>query len=421
MTALIRAYLALTAACPALLLRPALRAHAAQGADPARIGERHGHAGLDRPQGRLVWVHAASMGEVLAVRDMLADLRLARPDLSFLVTTTTATGGAAVERAIPGALHHFLPADIRSAVTAFLGHWRPDAGVIVESDIWPRLVTVAAARGIPLALVNARRSRTRLRFPRTMGALLSRFALVTTQDSDVTRDILSLGLSERCVLTAGDLKADSAAPADDPAARADLVQAIGSRPVWIAASTHPPDEGPVLAAHADLCGQVPGALLVLVPRHPARADTIMDACSALGLPAARRSRGDLPTQQTAVYLADTLGEMGVFLRAGRIVFLGGSFGDEGGHNPYEPLQLGAALLHGPGVAHFASAYARLGAAGASVTVADAAALARAVDRWLRQPALLERAADAGGQALAKMQGARATTVSALLALLDRHA
>jgi 3-deoxy-D-manno-octulosonic-acid transferase len=421
MTALIKAYMALTAALPALVLRPVLRSHAAQGADPARIGERQGQPGLARPTGRIAWVHAASMGEVLAVGDLLADLRKARPDLHLLVTTTTATGGFAVTRAVPGALHQFLPADIPKAVAGFLDHWRPDAAIIVESDIWPRLVTVSSARSIPLALVNARPSRTRLRLPRSMGALLSRFSLVTTQDVKVTQEILSLGVSEESVVTAGDLKADAAVLPDDAAKRTALTRMIGDRSLWSAVSTHPADEGAVLAAHAALRQRRPDALLLLVPRHPARGEAIISACAAQGLSSARRSLGESVTTDTAVYLCDTVGETGVFFRLARIVFLGGSFGKEGGHNPFEPLSLGAAVLHGPRVRHFSASYARFDAAGASKVVADATALESAVDAWLRDPAHLDRAVAAGRCSLTEMPGAREITLTSLLALLDRHA
>jgi 3-deoxy-D-manno-octulosonic-acid transferase len=346
------------------------------------------------------------MGEVLAVGDLLADLRKARPDLHLLVTTTTATGGFAVTRAVPGALHQFLPADIPKAVAGFLDHWRPDAAIIVESDIWPRLVTVSSARSIPLALVNARPSRTRLRLPRSMGALLSRFSLVTTQDVKVTQEILSLGVSEESVVTAK---------------RTALTRMIGDRSLWSAVSTHPADEGAVLAAHAALRQRRPDALLLLVPRHPARGEAIISACAAQGLSSARRSLGESVTTDTAVYLCDTVGETGVFFRLARIVFLGGSFGKEGGHNPFEPLSLGAAVLHGPRVRHFSASYARFDAAGASKVVADATALESAVDAWLRDPAHLDRAVAAGRCSLTEMPGAREITLTSLLALLDRHA
>jgi 3-deoxy-D-manno-octulosonic-acid transferase len=419
-TALLGAYLAATGLAPGLVLRAARRAHAAQGADPARRGEREGRATLPRPEGALVWVHAASVGEVLAVRDLLADLAAAWPGVAILVTTVTATGAAAVGRAgIAGALHQFLPADTPGAVAAFAGHWRPDLAVIVESDIWPRLLGEMAGRGVPCALINARRSRTRARVPRTMAALLGQFRLITAQDAAVAAGIVALGVPEGRVVVAGDLKADADPLPDRPEERQALVEAFGGRPLWSAVSTHAGDEAAVLDAHAAVLRQVQGAALVLVPRHPDRAEAIAEACRARGLGIARRSRDERPGADCAVYLADTIGETGVFFRLSAVVFLGGSFGREGGHNPYEPLRLGAAVLHGPGVRHFAAAYGRLDAAGAARMVADGAALGGAVAQWLGDRAALEAAGAAGARALAGMGGARAATLARLLALAGR--
>lgn len=422
MTATLRAYLAITRIMPGIVLRPALRAHAAQGADPARLRERQGQPTAPRPDGPLVWVHAASVGEFLAIRDLLADLAKAWRAASLLVTTTTATGGDAVIRAGEGRwIHQFLPADTPDAVAGFLDHWRPDLAIIVESDLWPRMVTQLESRAIPLTLVNARPSRTRARLPRTMAVLLAKFGLITTQDEEVAREITALGLAPGRVVVAGDLKADADPLPDRPGDREALVTAIGARPLWSAVSTHPADELAVLQAHLDVLQHTPGALLVWVPRHPTRADAIAAACQSRGLSVRRRSLDEPPTTSTNVYLADTIGETGIFFRLSPVVFLGGSFGDEGGHNPYEPLRLGASVLHGPGVRHFARAYARLDAEGAARRVADGHALGQAVAEWLTDSALLNKAANAGQRCLADLGGARSVTLTRLLALAGRAA
>jgi 3-deoxy-D-manno-octulosonic-acid transferase len=417
MTALLRLWRGVTSLAPGLVLRPALRAHARQGADPARLTERHGQATIPRPPGPLLWLHAPSVGEFLAARDLVADLAAARPEATLLVTTTTATGGAAVARAaIPRVIHQFLPADTPDATARFLDHWQPALAAFVEADLWPHLIAAATTRRIPLALLNARPSRTRARLPQTMAALLAPFALITAQDDTVAADLTKLGLAPARVFASGDLKADAAPLPDAPDARAALAAAIGQRPLWAAVSTHPDDESPVLAAHASIRAQHPDALLLLVPRHPARAEPLRAACARANLPASLRSTGDLPRTTDAVHIADTLGETGTFFRLAPMVFLGGSFGKEGGHNPYEPLHFGAALLHGPHVRHFATAYARLDAAGAAIRTPDAPALAQAVTAWLTDPAARIRAAGAGATTLAALSGARARTLPRLLAL-----
>jgi 3-deoxy-D-manno-octulosonic-acid transferase len=364
-------------------------------------------------------VHAPSVGEFIASRDLIADLATARPQATILVTTATATGAEAVARAdMPHVIHQFLPADVPDAVESFLEHWRPEMLIFVEADIWPHLVMRAAARGTKLALVNARPSRTRRRLGRTMGALLSRFAIVTAQDEGVAEGIVALGLPPDRVHAVGDLKADAAPLPDVAEVRSGLAAALAERPVWAAVSTHVADEADVLAAQAALVRSHRGAALVLVPRHPERAAPLRAACRAAGLGVAQRSLGEVPGEGTAVYLADTIGETGIFFRMSRIVFLGGSFGEEGGHNPFEPLRLGAALLHGPKVRHFAPAYATLDAQGAAVRVADGPALGAAVAAWMDDPAALDRAIAAGVRALAEMQGARERTLALLLALVD---
>lgn len=419
MTLLLRVWRGVTSLAPSVVLRPVLRAHARQGADPARLCERQGQPTLLRPDGELIWVHAASVGEFIAVRDLVADLVAARHGTSILVTTTTQTGAAAVARsALPRTCHQFLPADIPEAVDRFLDHWRPAMAVFVEGDLWPNLLAGLDRRGTPRALVNARPSRTRARLRHSMAALLRRFEVITAQDADVAQGLIAMGLSPARVAAVGDLKADAAPLVDDPTLRTTLTNAIGLRPLWSAVSTHPADEDPVLSAHAALRQTRPDALLLLVPRHPDRAEAICNACAAKGLSVARRSKGQRPNAATAVYLADTIGETGTFFRLSQIVFLGGSFGQEGGHNPFEPLRLGAALLHGPRVHHFSRVFATLDAQGAASRVVDGPALGQAVAEWLADPVALDRAVAAGAQAMADMGGARAQTLARLLALID---
>lgn len=378
MTALLRLYLGATALLAGPLSGLARRRHRRIGADPGRFAERQGRATLPRPAGRLIWVHAASMGEVSAVADLAQRLAQDR-GANVLVTTLTETGAATVARRLPGALQQFLPLDTPGPVARFLDHWRPDLGVIVESDLWPRLILRAAAQ-MPLALVNARPSRSRARMPKTSAALLSRFGVITAQGPDVAQSLRALGLRDGLVHATGDLKAAAAPPPADPLDLASLRQSIGLRPCWAAVSTHAGDEVAVLSAHSAARHRMPDLLLILAPRHPDRAEAISAAAQRLGLTVARRSQGGAPNPQTAILLADTLGETGLWFRLSPVVFLGGSFGPEGGHNPYEPAALGCAILSGPHTAHFAAAYNGLQSAGGALACVDAVALAAAVIR-----------------------------------------
>jgi 3-deoxy-D-manno-octulosonic-acid transferase len=415
LTAVLRAYLGLTALAPFLLERMARKGHAAQKADPARLAERFGQASVPRPAGRLIWINAASVGEVASSLDLARDLETAT-GARLMFTTTTATGAETLARRLPQAIHQFQAVDTPAAVHGFLDHWRPDLALFMENDLWPRMVIEADRRAIPLAVINARASKTRSRAPRATRALLGRAALISTQDAATATQLRGLGLDPARIIDTGDLKAAASPLPADPAALAALQQAIGARPIWVAASTHPGDEAAVIRAHQSALRTLPDLLLVLIPRHPARGHEIAARLSKAGLSTAQRSAGDLPRLTTQVYLADTLGETGLFYRLAPLVFLGGSFGDEGGHNPYEPSALGAAVLSGPGVANFKLAYAGLTRAGAARIVADADALAATLTDLIGSRALGTMRAQA--TALTRdSEGARQDVLSRLIPLL----
>ncbi|EYD77122.1 3-deoxy-D-manno-octulosonic-acid transferase [Rubellimicrobium mesophilum DSM 19309] len=413
-TLLLRAVLGLERVAPALPRWLAARAHRRQGAEAGRFPERLGRASEARPGGRLIWVHAASVGEVVAARDLARDLA-AETGASLLFTTTTQGGAGAVPKQ---ALHQFAPVDTPGAVAGFLDHWWPDLGIFVEADVWPRLVLEATRRGVPLALVNARASRTRTRLPGSLGALLSRFAVVTAQDESVRGELKRLGLA--CVEAVGDLRASAEPPPADCAMLEALRGEIGGRPVWAAVSTHPGDEVEVLEAHRAARGRHPGLLLLWAPRHPARRADIVRAVEGAGLRVARRSRGEPVSGGTDVLVLDTLGETGLVFRLAPLSFLGGSFGPEGGHNPWEPASLGSALLSGPRVANHRQSFARLEGAGAARIVEDGAELGAAV-AGLLGTAKLDGMREAGRRAAAEGSGVRARTLELLRPLLAARA
>ena len=257
----------------------------------ARLGERRGE-GAARPPGRLLWLHAASVGETLSVIPLLEALAARAPDLSLLVTTGTVTAAGLLAQRLPDGLggrllHRFVPLDVPRWVARFLDGWRPDAAVLVESELWPNLIAAAAARGVPLALVNARFSarsarRWRLLAPRLGRRLLGAFRLVTAQGEADAARLRALGAA--AVLTPGNLK-DAAPPLPaDAAALAAVRGAIGDRPVFLAASTQPGEEAIVAAAHRLLAAAQPGLLTIIVPRHPERGPAIAAALAPLLAP-----------------------------------------------------------------------------------------------------------------------------------------
>jgi len=378
------AYRCVTAILPGLGRRHLRRRLAAGKEHPDRHGERLGIAGVPRPDGRLVWFHAASVGESLALLELIRRLLDATPDLRVLVTTGTVTSADLLADRLPaGALHQFVPLDFPRFVGAFLDHWRPELAVWTESEFWPNLLLGTHARGVPLVLLNARMSRHSARrwrrfLPWAARRLVTLFAAVQAQDRATGAALVRLGVPRDRLVVTGTLKEDTPPPPCDEAERPRLARRLADRPVWAAASTHPGEEDMIGDAHAMAARSVLRLLCILVPRHPDRGDAIAASLRARGLSVAQRSRGADPDASTAVYLADTLGELGLWYRLAPVSFVGGSLVPVGGHNPYEPAALGSAILHGPHVANFAEIYRRLDGADAARAVADTEGLAAAL-------------------------------------------
>jgi 3-deoxy-D-manno-octulosonic-acid transferase len=391
---------------------------------PIRFRERRGIPSGTRPDGPLIWIHAASVGEATAVLGLIEYLLDTRPDLEILVTTGTVTSARLLETRLPArARHQFVPADLPSWTARFLDHWRPDLALWVESELWPNLVFAAHARCIPMLLVNARlsaRSYGRWQhWPGLIGPILSAFDLCLAQDQEQAERFCLLGA--RQVAAIGDLKAAAPALPFDPSELLHLRGAIGSRPLWLAASTHSGEEKIAAQVHRDLAAQYPGLLTIIVPRHPARGDAIGAMLAEQGLRIARRARGDPVTRDTQVYLADTMGELGLFYRLAGIAFVGGSLARKGGHNPFEPARLGCAVLHGPDMSNCAAMAAALAAAGAAETVSGAAALAQSVSALLADQRLRAERAAAAAHVAAAGLGTLDAVLERLAPWLDRLA
>ncbi|HKR86979.1 MAG TPA: 3-deoxy-D-manno-octulosonic acid transferase [Phenylobacterium sp.] len=384
-----------------LLLEPLaprlLAARAAKGKEATpRLHERLGRAKRPRPAGRLVWLHAVSVGESLSLLPLIAALGR-RPELALLVTSGTVTSAELLARRLPqGVIHQFAPIDAPGAVRRFLDHWRPDAGLFVESELWPNLILAARARGVKLGLISARITAASAagwaRAPASARALLGAFDLILPQDEATAGRLEALGAVTGPRLN---LKRAGAAPPADEAALAGFRAQIGARPVVLAASTHPGEEPLIAEAFRAVADDRPDALLILAPRHPDRGPGLAAELAAGRWSVARRSLGETPGAGVQTYVADTLGEMGLLLRLADVVVMGGSFVDGiGGHNPLEAARLGAALVTGPHVANAEELYDEMLAEAAAIQAADASALTRHLRGLLANPQIARRMGEA---------------------------
>ena len=363
---------------------------------PERLAERLGRADRPRPPGRLVWLHGVSVGESLSLLPLVEALRRL-PGVAVLVTSGTVTSAEVLARRLPaGVIHQFAPVDAPGAVRRFLDHWRPAAALLVESELWPNLILAARARGVRLALVSARITAASAagwaRAPASARALLSAFDLILPQDAATAERLGRMGARLGPQLN---LKRAGPAPPFDPAEMSRLAGQIAGRPVVLAASTHPGEDALVAEAFRAATAERPDALLVVAPRHPDRGAEVAATLAELGLAAARRSRGDPPTPTTRAYVADTLGEMGLWLRLADVVVMGGSFvAGIGGHNPLEAARVGAAVVTGPHVANAQELYAEMLARVAVLQADGPEALARHVRGLLASPRIARRIGEA---------------------------
>jgi 3-deoxy-D-manno-octulosonic-acid transferase len=388
--------------------------------EPARREERLGRSSTPRPQGRLVWLHAASVGETNAILPLIAALAEQRPTLSFLLTTGTVTSAKlAAERLGPRALHQYVPLDAPEYVRSFLDHWRPDLAVFTESEIWPNLILESAARNIPLALINARM--TKRSFRRWRGRLgmarplFGRFSLVLTQNDPLARRFKTLGAAGATAV--GNLKIDTPAPPVDLVELQRLKPALDGRALLVAASTHEGEDAIIAEAHRQLRQSLPNLCTIIAPRHPERGAAITQMLERQGLRVARRSLGALPDRTSDAYIADTIGELGMLYKLAPVAFIGGSLVDRGGQNPIEAVRQGAAVITGPNWQNFADAYRALIDHRAAIVVRSAPELASAAGQLLADRGELSRMSMRASAALAALSGALPRTVEALLRYL----
>ena len=364
-----------------------------QGVDQKRFPERQGQATQDRPEGPVVWFHAASVGESLSVLRLIEHMGTLFPNHSFLLTSGTATSAQIVAKRLPTrTIHQFAPLDSRRYLRRFLDHWRPAAAIFVESELWPQMLRETARADVPLALVNARISegsaRNWKRAKRTSRALLSHFAMIHCQDQRTADHFTDLGMTQ--ARAGQNLKSFSGALPYDASELARMQSVLQGRPVWLASSTHPGEDQIMLEAHHALLAKMPALMLILVPRHPERAEEIEVMIAEAGLHGARRATGERIDGATQVYLADTLAETGLWYALCPLTCLCGSFTPVGGHNPYEPAYAGSAVLHGPLYANFAQTYADMDASGGAAKVAGSSELSAKLGDLLSAPKRLHQ-------------------------------
>ncbi len=417
-TLLYRLYCGLTTVAGPFVWRTVRNKLQAADVPETRQQERQGHASLPRPDGQLIWFHAASVGETLSVISLIKRLGERLPDAEFLITSGTPTSAALIEKRMPPRTRHqYPPLDTAGPVRRFLDHWRPNAGIFVESEIWPRLIVEGAKRGMPLALLNARLSDKSVegwkKRPDTARFILDRFRLFLTQNDKTAQNLIVMGAPADRVQPGTNLKAMSDPLPIDQATLSDIRAQIGARPVWIASSTHAGEEETVLAAHAELLKRWPDLLLLLIPRHPERRAEVASLATQAGQTVAIRSNDDKITDKTLVYMADTLGETGTWYALCPIVFLGGSLKEIGGHNPFEPAQAGAAVITGPGYFNFAETFAPLIESGGALQVQSASELTEAVETWLSDQTTLDTARKAAKSCVNTQQSALDAIVETL--------
>ncbi|HEY4560854.1 MAG TPA: lipid IV(A) 3-deoxy-D-manno-octulosonic acid transferase [Lysobacter sp.] len=380
-----------------------------------RWSERYAGFGPPR-EGRVLWVHAVSVGEVNAAIPLVDALLKRRPDLRLLVTTITPTGSARVCSLWGDRVEHvYLPYDLPGAVSRFLRHFRPYAALIMETELWPNLLFGCRDHGVPVYVLNARLSARSLRGYRVLAALVGR-ALRTVrgvgaQSHADARRFVRLGAEAARVHETGNLKYDLALPPSVEAFGRDCRARRAGRPAWIAASTHVEEEAAVLAIHRRLRERWPELLLMWAPRHPERFRAACDQATSAGFRVGRRSQGQWPTPDCDVFVVDTLGELLNFYACADVAFVGGSLQDVGGHNLLEPAATRTPIVTGPHLHNFADISQRLSAAGALRIAQDEAGVARELDALLTDATTREAMADAGHALVESGRGALERTLA----------
>lgn len=376
--------------------------------DSSRFGERLGKVGIPRPEGYVIWIHAASVGESVSMLPMMNAIVEQYEDVSLLLTTGTVTSAQLVEGRLPDrAYHQYVPIDVVPFIARFLKHWQPDMAIWVESEFWPNLVT-QTSKYCPMILMNARISDDSYQkwqgfFHKPIAKeMLECFALTLPQNKEYGEKLEELGATN--VKFVGNLKFDSPSLPSSPKEMGELVTMIGERKVWVAASTHPGEEEMIREVHLTLKANHPDLLTIIVPRHAKRGKDIANSIAGDEIGIKLRSNDDVVDAKTDIYIADTMGELGIFYRLASIVFIGGSLVEHGGQNPLEAARLECAIIFGPHMYNFKEVIKELHEANACIQINDKAELASTLEQLLDDDNKQEELAKASKSIVANKTG-----------------
>lgn len=386
--------------------------------DPARLSERYGRASCPRPEGQLIWMHGASVGETTMMLPLIKRLLNSNPERSVLVTSGTVTSAKIMASKLPDrAFHQYIPLDAPHYVARFLEHWKPDLAVWAESEIWPNLILQTKAANIPMALINGRLSKKSLagwaKREHFAKSIFDSFDSILPADKPTAEGLSSI--LDRDLKAVGNLKYDAPALSFDSEERDTLKEAIGQRKIWVAASIHSEEMDTVIEAQK----RIKDVLLLLVPRHPSEAASRMIVADHPDLNIARRSKKQVPNEKTKIYLFDTLGEMGLAYSLGDLAFVGGSLSSTlMGHNPLEPVRLNVPTLTGPHFASFAEVYAPYIENNAIKVIEETDELSQIVTNMLNDPDTREKMMKSAIDIVGRMSGSLDITVETLEGLLQ---
>lgn len=389
-----------------------------------RLGQRLGWQG-PAPEGPCLWVHGVSVGEVQAAAALVRALRDAYPGLPVVVTTVTPTGAQRARALFGDSVSHcYLPYDLPGAVRRFLDRTRPRVAIIMETEIWPTLYHALGTRGVPLVMASARVSTRSVDRYRRLASLfrttLSHGILIGAQTAADAERFRIIGAAPDRVRVTGNVKYDMEIPAAAVAAGRDFrARVAADRPVWIAGSTHEGEEDIVLAAHAAVRERHPDALLILVPRHPQRFESVRALLRRRGVAFDQRSAGSEPEPGHTVFLVDTLGELQMFYAAADVAFVAGSLVPIGGHSLLEPAVLGLPMLSGPHNHNAQDVADLFEQCGALRIVRSQADLAQKTCEWFDDPARARADGERGRQAVEQSRGAVTRLVAMVAPLLSR--
>ena len=381
-----------------------------------RLPEKYGDYTQARPEGTVLWFHALSVGESLALVALIEKTLTERPEANVVLTTSTATSVAALEKAgLPNRCTHvLLPIDTPAAVGRFLDHWRPQVAAFAELDFWPCLMVETNRRNIPMILINTRMPKgnfeRRQKIAGPMRDILGLFERLLVQDEASVPRLASFGVDPKRMVVAGALKSAARPLPADETELSRLRSAIGDRPVWLAAATIAAEHEDIISAHASVAKAMPDALMVFAPRNLSDGDSAEALARAQFSDVARRSKAEPLRSDTQVYLADTIGEMGLWYRLAPVSFLGHSLhsGLEG-KNPFEAAALGSAILYGPNVNYFAESYALLAEEQGAQQICNAEELAETVLALLTDPDACRRMTVGATRAVEKRREVLETT------------